>query len=126
MPNGHIVGVAVTGAEDDGLLFGASCLQQVVEQVLAHGQYAIRKQDTVLELVSLVKVVDLGRCEGLPSDGVNRITSDDLLLGNAGVVEIDAALLYFAGGKVTILDGLGDVVVIHRLAEIGDVVCRDL
>ena len=51
---GHVVGVAVAGAEDDGLLLGAAGLQEVVEQVLAHGQDAVGQQDAVFVLGLLV------------------------------------------------------------------------
>jgi hypothetical protein len=46
----------------------------------------------------------------------------DLLFGDTGVVEIDTSLLDFAGGQVAVLDGLDNIVLISRFAEVGEVV----
>ena len=53
------------------------------------------------------------------------ITGNDFVIGNARLVEINAAFLDFAGGKVAVLHRLGHVIFVDRLAEIGDVVRGD-
>ena len=59
--DGHIVGVAVAGAEDDGLLLGTAGLQEVFEQVPAHGQDAVGQEDAVFVLGFLIEVFNLLR-----------------------------------------------------------------
>ena len=126
MADGHIVGVAVAGAEDDGLLLGAAGIQEILEQVPAHGQDAVGQEDAVFVLGSLIEVFNLFGGDGLAGDGVHGVAGDDLFLGDTGVVEVHPALLDFAGGQVAVLDGLGDVVLVGRFAEIGEVVGGDL
>ena len=115
----------VARAEDDALLFRAARVEQVVEQVLAHGQHAVGQQYPVLELVPHVHLVDLVPTQGLARGGVARVPGQDLLLGDACLVEIDAATLDLAGCQIAVLDGLCHVVLVHRPAEVAVVVRAD-
>jgi hypothetical protein len=64
---GDIVGVAVAGAEDDGLLVRATVLvgvHDLREQVQAHGVHSVGQEQFGLELLLLVQVGDLGGGDG--------------------------------------------------------------
>ena len=105
--------VAAVGAEDDGLLRGAAGLQKVVEKVAAHGQDAVREQETGLvfgHLIGFGQVVARGKLSG---DGVDGGQGHDLFGGKAGFVEIDAAPLDLACGEIAVFHGLGEFLETH-------------
>jgi hypothetical protein len=118
--------MAVAYTEDDCLLFGAAGFDEIPEEVLCHGEHAVRQQDTVLVLCLLVESFQLLGGDGLPSVGIDGVAGKNVGNGDAGFVEVHPALLNLTGGEITVFDALAHVVLIHRLAEVMDIVGGDL
>jgi hypothetical protein len=123
---GDVVGVAIADAEDDRLLLGTAGVQEVVEEIPAHGEDAIGQEDIVFVAGSGVVLLYLVAHQLAAGGGIDWSPGHDLVDVDARVIQVDAAAHDLAGGQVAVFDALGHVVFVDRLAEIADVVGGDL
>jgi len=123
---GDAVGMGIRRAEDDGFLLRSAGFQQVLEQIVAHGDDPLGDLQFGVVVVGVVGVADFaGLRTGAGIDALGLVR-DDFLLEQTGFVDADPALLDFAGGEVAVLDALRQRVFVHRFAEVADVVGADL
>ena len=117
--------MAVAGTENNALLFGASTVEQVAEEILTHCLDPIRQKKLLFVLGFSVEFINLLFQYGLTGESVHWRAGNDLLFRDAGIIEIDSPLPDFAGCEVAVFDGLCYFVFVHRQAEVVDVVGCD-
>lgn len=119
---GHVVRVAIPGAEDDRLLRRPAGGQQLVEEILGHGLHAIRQEYAVFEGRGIVADAGLAHRQGFPGEGVGERLVLQVGPVDAGGVQVDVAADDLACGQIAVLDPLGHVVLVNRLAEVRHVI----
>ena len=121
----HTVGMGVAVAEHDHLLLRPAVGTQALEQVVAHGVDAQRHHQVTVEALGHVARLQIVGPQVAAGAGVQHALGQHLLAGVAAAIDRRLQLHDFAGRQVAVFLRLDQRVLVHRLAEVGQVAGGD-
>ena len=121
----NVVRVAIRRAKDNRLLFGSTCCQQILEQILGHRDHTIRQQDAFFKCRLVVPFLQLSVRDRFACVRVRRMARQHIVNRDARIVQIYSTLLNLARRQVSILDPLHHRVFVRGLAKMPEIVRAD-
>ena len=123
---GNLIRMAIPHTKNDRFLFWGAGLNQVVKEVLTHGQDTIGQEQPFFKAGVGVKFTQFFWHNGATRAGIRCTPCQNVRFGNACIVQVYPTQPNLAGGQVAIFRTLSDRVFVDGFAKISQIVRRNL